>query len=445
MFLPQEIIRDKRDNKVLSDEAIQFMVQGITSGQLSEGQVAAWAMAIYFNGMTMQERTALTCGMRDSGDVMAWDHLNLPGPTVDKHSTGGVGDVVSLMLGPIIAACGGYVPMIAGRGLGHTGGTLDKLEAIAGYNVTPDNATFEKTVKECGVAIIGQTGQLAPADKRLYGIRDVTATVESIPLITASILSKKLSEGLDSLVMDVKVGSGAFMPTYELSKELAESIVAVANLAGCKTTALLTDMSQPLAWTAGNSLETIEAIEYLVGTKERHPRLHEATKALAVEMLLSSGISQDRASAIAKFDQALDSGKAAEIFFKMVGYLGGPQNFESKWQNHFEAAPVVAPLVLESSGFIQAMDTREIGLSVVGLGGGRKAPTDKIDHRVGLSEWRQLGEQYQAGEPLVMIHAANQNDWDEAAQRVAKAVTLGDSQIELPPVVHEVVTPDDIK
>ncbi len=440
MYLPQEIIRDKRDNKALPNEAIEFMVQGISNGSLSEGQVAAWAMAIYFNGMSMAERTALTCAMRDSGDVMAWNHLNLPGPTVDKHSTGGVGDVVSLMLGPIVAACGGFVPMIAGRGLGHTGGTLDKLEAIEGYNVTPTNSTFEKTVKECGVAIIGQTGQLAPADKRLYGIRDVTATVESIPLITASILSKKLAEGLDSLVMDVKVGSGAFMPTYQLSKELAESIVVVANRAGCKTSALLTDMSQPLAWTAGNALETVEAIEYLIGEK-RHSRLHQATQALAIEMLMSSGLCDTRDLALSEFNEALDSGKAAEIFFKMVGYLGGPTDFESKWQSHFAEAPVIEPLKLNSSGYISAMDTREIGLSVVGLGGGRKAPTDTIDHRVGLSHWRQLGEQYQAGDELVMIHAANQNDWDEAADRISKAVSISDSPVELPPVVHEVISP----
>lgn len=261
MFLPQEIIRQKRDNKPLSNEQIQFFVEGIISGKVTEGQVAALAMAVYFNDFSMPERVAFTQAMQHSGDVLHWDDLHLPGPVLDKHSTGGVGDVVSLMLGPMIAACGGYVPMISGRGLGHTGGTLDKLDSIPGYNTHPNNTQFRQVVKDVGVAIIGQTANLAPADKQVYGIRDVTATVESVAMITCSILAKKLAAGLDALVMDVKVGSGAFMPTYDKSKELAQSIVQVANGAGVATSALLTDMNQVLASTAGNAVEVRETIE----------------------------------------------------------------------------------------------------------------------------------------------------------------------------------------
>ncbi len=246
MLLPQEIIRKKRDGQELSPAEIAAFVQGVTAGNVTDSQIAALAMAVFFNDMSVAERVALTCAMRDSGQVLDWRSLNLPGPLVDKHSTGGVGDLTSLLLGPMVAACGGFVPMISGRGLGHTGGTLDKLDAIPGYNTAPDIGAFRRVVREAGVAIIGQTAQLAPADKRIYAVRDVTATVESVAMITASILSKKLSEGLDALVMDVKVGSGAFMPSFEKSLELAESIVNVGNGAGMKTVALMTDMNQAL-------------------------------------------------------------------------------------------------------------------------------------------------------------------------------------------------------
>lgn len=262
MFLAQEIIRKKRDGHALSDEEIRFFINGIRDNTISEGQIAALAMTIFFHDMTMPERVSLTMAMRDSGTVLDWKSLHLNGPIVDKHSTGGVGDVTSLMLGPMVAACGGYIPMISGRGLGHTGGTLDKLESIPGFDIFPDDNRFREIIKDVGVAIIGQTSSLAPADKRFYATRDITATVDSIPLITASILAKKLAEGLDALVMDVKVGSGAFMPTYELSEALAEAIVGVANGAGVRTTALLTDMNQVLASSAGNAVEVREAVRF---------------------------------------------------------------------------------------------------------------------------------------------------------------------------------------
>lgn len=270
MFLPQEIIRKKRDGLALSEEEIRFFINGVRDNTVSEGQIAALAMTIYFHDMSLPERVALTMAMRDSGSVLNWKALNLNGPVVDKHSTGGVGDVTSLMLGPMVAACGGFVPMISGRGLGHTGGTLDKLEAIPGFDIFPQDDRFRQIIKDVGVAIIGQTSSLAPADKRFYATRDITATVDSIPLITASILAKKLAEGLDALVMDVKVGSGAFMPTFEQSEALAQAIVGVANGAGCKTTALLTDMNQVLASSAGNALEVREAVQFLTGRTATH-------------------------------------------------------------------------------------------------------------------------------------------------------------------------------
>ncbi|MCW5738151.1 MAG: thymidine phosphorylase, partial [Enhydrobacter sp.] len=284
-MLPQEIIRRKRDGQELSSEEIAFIARGIADNSLSEGQVAAFAMAVFFRGMSTTERVALTLGLVRSGVTLDWNDLDLPGPIIDKHSSGGVGDKVSLMLAPIVAACGAFVPMISGRGLGHTGGTLDKLSSISGYDVQPDIPTFRRVVREVGCAIIGQTDNLAPADRRLYGVRDVTATVESIPLIVSSILSKKIAAGLDGLVMDVKCGSGAFCDTEAMARDLAGSLVSVANQAGLSTTALITDMNQVLGGTVGNALEVTETIEYLTGEGARDPRLHEVVMALAGEML----------------------------------------------------------------------------------------------------------------------------------------------------------------
>ena len=336
-FLPQELIRKKRDGGALTKEEIAFLIEGLTKGTVSEGQVAAFAMAIFFRGMDMDERVALTLAMRDSGDVLDWPAA--AGPVVDKHSTGGVGDNVSLMLAPIVAACGGVVPMISGRGLGHTGGTLDKLDSIPGYKTQPDEALFRRAIDIAGCAIIGQTGDLAPADKRLYAIRDVTATVESVPLITASILSKKLAAGLTGLVLDVKAGSGAFMAELEDARELAESLVAVANGAGMKTSALITDMNEPLASAAGNAVEVQNAVDFLTGA-HRDKRLEEVTLALATELLMLGGRADavDWASALAQ--AALENGQAAEVFQKMVSALGGPSDFVENPKEHLPTAPV---------------------------------------------------------------------------------------------------------
>ncbi|CDH26527.1 thymidine phosphorylase [Xenorhabdus bovienii] len=424
MFLAQEIIRKKRDGHRLSEEEIRFFINGVRDNTVSEGQIAALAMTIYFHDMTMEERVALTLAMRDSGTVLDWKKLNLHGPIVDKHSTGGVGDVISLMLGPMVAACGGYVPMISGRGLGHTGGTLDKLESIPGFDIFPDEQRFRDIIRDVGVAIIGQTNSLAPADKRFYATRDITATVDSIPLITASILGKKLAEGLDALVMDVKVGSGAFMPTYEQSEQLAESIVSVANGAGCKTTALLTDMNQVLASSAGNALEVREAVQFLTG-EYRNPRLFEVTMALSAEMLVSGNLAADCAEARRKLQAVLDNGKAAETFERMVAAQKGPVDFVENYARYLPTALLSKPLFAGQNGIITEMDTRALGMSVVALGGGRRKATDPINYSVGLSDIVALGAAVNADTPLAMIHANNENDWQEAAEVVRKSIVLG--------------------
>lgn len=429
MFLAQEIIRKKRDGHSLSEEEIRFFINGVRDNTVSEGQIAALAMTIYFHDMTMEERVALTLAMRDSGTVLDWKTLNLPGPIVDKHSTGGVGDVTSLILGPMVAACGGYVPMISGRGLGHTGGTLDKLESIPGFDIFPDEQRFRSIIQDVGVAIIGQTSSLAPADKRFYATRDITATVDSIPLITASILGKKLAEGLDALVMDVKVGSGAFMPTYEQSERLAESIVEVANGAGCKTTALLTDMNQVLASSAGNALEVREAVRFLTG-EYCNPRLFEVTMALSAEMLVSGNLAADRDDARRKLQAVLDSGKAAEIFGRMVAAQKGPTDFVENYARYLPTAEFTRPVLAGKNGIIAKMDTRALGMSVVALGGGRRKATDPINYSVGLNDIVALGTTVNADTPLAMIHANSENAWHEAEEAVRNAFVFEETVFE---------------
>ncbi|HHX8630070.1 thymidine phosphorylase [Vibrio diabolicus] len=441
MYLPQEIIRKKRDGEVLTADEINFFIQGVANNTVSEGQIAAFAMTIFFNEMTMDERIALTCAMRDSGMVIDWSHVNFGGPIVDKHSTGGVGDVTSLMLGPMVAACGGFVPMISGRGLGHTGGTLDKLESIPGYNITPSNDVFGQVTKDAGVAIIGQTGDLAPADKRVYATRDITATVDNISLITASILSKKLAAGLESLVMDVKVGSGAFMPTYEASEELAKSIVAVANGAGTKTTAILTDMNQVLASSAGNAVEVREAVRFLTG-EYRNPRLLEVTMASCAEMLVLGKLAENTEDARAKLMEALDNGKAAACFGKMVAGLGGPADFVENYDNYLEKAEIIKPVYATETGIVSAMDTRAIGMAVVAMGGGRRVATDEIDYAVGFDEFIRLGEVADSDKPLAVIHARTEEQWEEAAKALRSAIKVGGEYTPTPEVYRQIRAED---
>ncbi|MGH2877048.1 MAG: thymidine phosphorylase, partial [Solirubrobacteraceae bacterium] len=422
MMLVPELIRRKRDGAELSAAEIDELVAGITDGSVSDAQVGALAMAIVWRGMSGPERVALTGAMMRSGDVLEWrgvrtqSGLVLDRPVLDKHSTGGVGDKVSLLLAPIVAACGGAVPMISGRGLGHTGGTLDKLESIPGYDVAPTPERFREVVGSVGCAIIGQTGALAPADRRLYAIRDSTATVESLSLIVASILSKKLAAGLDALVVDVKAGSGAFLPSLQDTRELARAIVAVAHGNGLPTSALLTDMNQVLGRTAGTALEVLEAIELLTVAGAGDERLREVTLALSAELLVLGGLQRDLGAARADAERALASGAAAEAFAAMVSALGGPADLLEAPQRHLPRAPLVRALEPAQAGIVSAIDVRAVGVAIVALGGGRARETDPVDHAVGLTEVAALGESVApGGRPLAILHARDEAAFEQAA------------------------------
>jgi thymidine phosphorylase len=423
-MLPQEIIRQKRDGKKLSGADIRSFIEGVTYGRVSEGQAAAFCMAVLLKKMDMEERVALTSAMAGSGTVMSWAGEKLPGPILDKHSTGGVGDKVSLMLAPILAACGAFVPMLSGRGLGHTGGTLDKMDAIPGYVSQPDIALFKKTVREAGCAIIGATPDLAPADRIIYAIRDVTGTVESLDLITASILSKKLAAGLDGLVMDVKFGSGAFMQDYGDAQALAESIVEVANGAGLPTVGLLTDMNQVLGRTAGNAVEVREAVDFLKGV-EIDARLYEVTAALAAELLVLGKLAKDTSEAREKIADVLGNGKAAAQFERMVAVLGGPAGFVDAPARHLKSAPVVRDVFPDENGLVSAVDARGIGIGIVELGGGRSKPTDSVNHAVGLTNIAALGEDVgKGGRPLATVHAADEVSFAKMAETLKSAMMV---------------------
>jgi thymidine phosphorylase len=431
-MIPQEIIRLKRNGEVLSAADIAVFIGALARNELSEGQIGAFAMAVWFSGMNREETVALTSAMARSGDTLSWSGIDKP--IADKHSTGGVGDNVSLMLAPIAAACGLAVPMISGRGLGHTGGTLDKLESIAGYTVTPEAAVFRKVVKQAGCAIIGQTGRLAPADGRLYAVRDVTATVDSIPLITASILSKKLAAGLETLVLDVKIGNGAFMTSREEAETLARSLVEVANGAGMRTSALITDMNQPLADAAGNAVELRNCLDFLAGRKTG-TRLETVVLAFAAEMLVRSGRASSAAEGEAAARQALASGKAAEAFAKMVHGLGGPTDFLEQPGKYLRAAPVRKAVLVPRDGWLAACDTRAIGVGVIDLGGGRRRPEDRIDHSVGFSDLLPLGTRVAKGDRLATIHAADEAAAERAAATLLASYEISDESPDLPPVI----------
>ncbi|MEK8051631.1 thymidine phosphorylase [Ideonella sp. DXS22W] len=433
-----EIIRAKRDGRAITEAEIQAFVRGLVDGSWSEGQAAALAMAIVWRGMTRAECVALTQAMTHSGQVLDWRDARLPGPVLDKHSTGGVGDKVSLPLAAIVAACGGVVPMISGRGLGHTGGTLDKLEALPGYTVNPPRTQLLAALGAAGCAIVGAGADLAPADKRLYAIRDVTATVESVPLITASILGKKLAAGLQGLVLDVKVGNGAFLSGLDEAQALARNLVDVACGAGLPTQALITDMNQPLGRTAGNALEVAESIALLTGARAGapeppEPRLLELTLALAAQLLHLGGLDASVAAARARAEAALASGAAAERFARMVAALGGPADVLA--DARLPVAPVVRPVPALRAGHIARIDTRALGLAVVALGGGRARPGDAVDPRVGFSGLRPLGSALAAGEPLLTVHAASAADAEAAARAVQAAITLAEAAPPPTPVV----------
>jgi thymidine phosphorylase len=423
MLLPQELIRRKRDGGRLGRDEIAGLVAGLTDGTIGEGQIAAFAMAVFFRGLDLDERVALTLAMRDSGTVLKWD---LPGPALDKHSTGGVGDDLSLILAPMVAACGGYVPMISGRGLGHTGGTLDKLDSVPGYTTRPDDDRFAEVVRRVGCAIIGQTADLAPADKRFYAIRDVTGTVESLDLITASILSKKLAAGLDGLVLDVKWGSGAFMATLPEAIALAESLTGVAIGAGLPARALVTDMNEPLAPVAGNALEVAHSVD-LLARRRRDPKVETIAVELAAEMLVGAGLAGSLDEARTRLIASLDDGRAAEIFGRMIAALGGPADLVERPWAHLPAAPVVRDVAAPTAGVVTRIDTRAIGVAVVELGGGRVATGDRIDPAVGFSDLVAIGRPVGPGRSLGRVHAADAAAADRAAARLIAAHEIGET------------------
>lgn len=441
-MLVQEIIRKKRDKETLTAQEIEDYIHGVTDHSVTESQVSAMSMAILLNGMDNDERVALTMAMAHSGTKVDWSKHALDGPVLDKHSTGGVGDKVSLMLAPIIAACGGYVPMVSGRGLGHTGGTLDKMDSIPGYISKPTLETLQMVVKNVGCAIVGATKEIAPADRTIYAVRDVTGTVESLDLITASILSKKLAAGLEGLVMDVKFGNGAFMKDFEDAKALAQSIVSVANGAGLPCTALMTDMNQVLGRTAGNAIEVREAIEFLRG-ESLDQRLYDVVMALCAELLVTGKIAADAAEGMHMAEKHLKDGRAADFFGRMVMDLGGPSDIIENFKDHLEIASERHIVYPPELGVVESLDTRAIGIAVIELGGGRRKTDDVIDHSVGISAIAAIGETVGPSErPLAVIHGTNEDQIKKAEQAILGAYKLAPagSAIQSPPAVAERIT-----
>ncbi len=396
-------------------------------------------MAVYFKGLSVVERVAWTNAVTNSGKTIDWSDCNLSGPVLDKHSTGGVGDGVSLMLVPMLASCGAYVPMIAGRGLAHTGGTIDKLESIPGYNTELPLSDFKKVVSEVGCSIVSQTPELAPTDRRVYSVRDVTATVESTGLITASILSKKIASGISSLVLDVKTGNGAVMQSLDVSIFLAKSLVDTAVGSGLKTTALITDMSQPLSNNAGNALEIEEAIKFLECDASVNSRLRECVFSLGVECLINSGLHPNKQSALDALTDSLTSGSALKKFSQMVEAMGGPVDFVSKYESYLPKAPIIRSVYPNKPGFITSFDVRSLGMTVVSLGGGRTSPESEIDYSVGLENIAILGSKMDPKTPLCTIHALSESDYELAAKKIKNAIAVGESEVTYGPLVIEKV------
>lgn len=433
MTTARGIIMDIRDGRTQPQDEIRWFAAGLADGRVSDAQAGAFAMAVLLRGLSEEGLVALTAGMRDTGDVLRWD---LPGPVIDKHSTGGVGDTVSLLLAPALAECGGYVPMISGRGLGHTGGTLDKLESLSGYCTDIPEAKLRQILGDVGCAIVGASDRIAPADRRLYLIRDISGTVESLDLITASILSKKLAAGLDALVLDVKTGSGAFMKTRKDARLLARSLVRTANGAGCQTRALLTDMSQPLARTAGNALEVGEVVD-LLRSGDCSGRMMQVTLALGAEVLLGAGLAPTRAAGKTALRKAFQSGAAADRFARMVQALGGPKDVLITGVRNLPEAPVILEVPAPRAGYVAALRTEDLGRVVVQLGGGRLREDDVIDPSVGLSDIVEIGQQVDRGDPLLRIHAAREDQALAARQAVQALIKISDDAPSVGPLVLE--------
>ncbi len=431
----RSIIAKLRRNELPNAEQLNWFAQGLADGSVSDAQAGAFAMAVCMGGLGSQGRADLTVAMRDSGEVLSWD---VDGPVIDKHSTGGVGDSVSLVLAPALAECGAYVPMISGRGLGHTGGTLDKLEAIPGVSTQISQDRLAQILRDTGAAIVGATGQIAPADKRLYAVRDVTATVESLDLITASILSKKLAASPDALVLDVKVGSGAFMKTIDAARDLAQALTETANAAGCRTSAVITDMSQPLAPALGNALEVAEVMKVLTG--EHNAPLAEISAELGGVLLADAGMCATVEEGRAKITEVIRDGRAAERFGRMMAAVGGPVQFVDTWARFLPEANVIQEVPAPQDGYVTAIDGEALGLAVVALGGGRQVESDEIDPAVGISDIARLGQRITKGEPLAVVHATREDAARQAAADVLSAVTIADTPVRTPDLVHERIT-----
>ena len=430
------ILAKVREQVPLDKKEIQEFSSGLADESVSDAQAAAFAMAVCLQGLSERERVDLTLAMRDTGNIREWD---LSGPVIDKHSTGGIGDNVSLIIAPILAASGAYVPMISGRGLGHTGGTLDKLESISGYRTKVSGDEFERIVSDVGCAIVGAGDGIAPADKRLYAIRDLTGTVESIDLITSSILSKKLAAGLEGLILDVKVGSGAFMEQIDQARELARSLVSVANGAGCRTSALLTDMNQSLASSAGNALEVKSALTVLQN-KPGEERLLELTLALGSRLLINAGIFSNENNARQSMEESLSSGKAAEIFGSMVAALGGPNDFIERSNEYLPVASNILDFPSPRSGYLKAVNGRILGLTVIELGGGRKKADDILNLSVGLDQFVRIGDKVEHGDPLLRIHASNYQDLERAKNLLSEAFQFSENPVESNSLIMESIT-----
>ena len=432
---PQDLIRIKRDGGEMPEAAIREAIAGVTDGTLPDYQAAALLMAIFLRGMSERELSAWADAMLRSGRVL--DLSTVPGTKVDKHSTGGVGDKVSLCLAPLVAACGVPVPMISGRGLGHTGGTLDKLEAIPGFRTDLDVDRFIATVADAGLALIGQTSDLAPADRKLYALRDVTATVESIPLIASSIMSKKLAEGIDALVLDVKVGSGAFMKDLDRARELAETLCGIGRRAGKQVTALLTDMSQPLGREVGNANETREAIEILQG---RGPDdLWRITLELGAEMLVLGAVAGDHDAARARVTRARDSGDGLERLRRCVELQGGdPRVCDDA--SLLPGARTQREVRADRAGVLARVETEQVGVAGMLLGAGRRSVADRIDHGVGLTVHVRVGDRLAPGDPLATLHVNDEAAAAAAEETLRAAFVINDGEaVQAPPLIHEVL------
>lgn len=415
-----ELIARKRDGDTLQAQELRALVEGFMDGSVADYQMSAFAMAVFFRGMDFDETVAMTLAMRDSGKVVSLDAMDAP--KVDKHSTGGVGDKVSICLAPIVAACGVVVPMVSGRGLGHTGGTLDKLEAIPGFRIDLSVREFRTQLKQIGCALIGQTGDLAPADKRLYALRDVTGTVESIPLITSSILSKKLAEGIDALVLDVKVGRGAFMKTEPEARALARSLVRVGTLAEKRVSAVLTDMNTPIGYTVGNALETTEALEVLHG--QGPDDLCELTYELAGEMLRAAGIAKTKAQALRHVERVVKDRTALEKMRQIVGAQGGDPRIVDQ-PDRLAVARHQAACCATSEGYVTDIDPLELGFASMGLGAGRSRAEDRVDPGAGIRLHVRVGDQVRAGDELATLYTSERGRLSAATERVAAAFVVG--------------------